>query len=176
MKLLTLPNVLSLLRLPLAAAFVIADTTTARVIIVILVALSDLADGFFARRMRSHDRKAGQIVDPITDKLFVLIALLALLARRELSIGQLFILISRDLYTSVMFILLRSKGWRIDFKSRISGKVVTVLQIATVLTLLFWKQAFKPLLLLVATASLFSMLDYTRFGLRQRGAARSLRA
>lgn len=176
MKLLTLPNVLSLLRLPLAAAFVIADTTTARVVIVVLVALSDLLDGFFARRMRSHDRKSGAIVDPITDKLFVLIALIALLARRELTFGQLLILISRDLYTSIMFIILRSKGWRIDFKSRISGKVVTVLQIATVLALLFWKQAFMPLLLVVAAASLFSMLDYSRVGLRQRKAARSLRA
>ncbi|HEX6557970.1 MAG TPA: CDP-alcohol phosphatidyltransferase family protein, partial [Longimicrobiales bacterium] len=65
MKLLTLPNLLSLARLPLAAAFVLADTTKARIVIVAAVALTDLADGFFARRIRSHDRKAGQLVDPI---------------------------------------------------------------------------------------------------------------
>lgn len=174
MKLLTLPNLLSLVRLPLAAAFVLADTTTARIIIVSAVALSDLADGFFARRMRSHDRKSGQIVDPVTDKLFVLIALVALLVRRELTFAQLLLLLARDIYTTFGFFILRARNTKLNFKSRLSGKAVTVLQFSTVLALLFWRGAVKPLIIATAVASVFAIVDYTRVVLRQMKTARSM--
>lgn len=168
MKLFTLPNLISMARLPLAAAFVLTNTTQGRIVIVSAVALSDLADGFLARRMRSHDRKAGQIVDPITDKLFVLIALIAFLVRRELSFGQLLILLARDVYTTFAFFILKARGSKIDFKARLSGKTVTVLQIATVLALLFWQRAVPVLVALVGVASALAIFDYTRAALRRR--------
>lgn len=169
-KIASLPNLVSLARLPLAAAFALADTTTARIVIVAAVAFSDLADGFLARHIRSHDRAAGQIVDPVTDKLFVLIALIAFVVRRELAIWELLVLISRDLYTSAAFFLLKARGWRIQFRARLSGKAVTVLQIATLFTLLFWHAAVHTFLIATAALSAFAIFDYTRAALRQRRA------
>lgn len=170
MKLLTLPNLLSLARLPLAAAFVIADTTTARIIIVAAVALSDLADGFFARRIRSHDRRTGQIVDPVTDKLFVLIALTAFAVRRDISVGQLLLLLARDIYTTFGFFILKALHWKIEFRARLSGKTVTVLQLAALFALLFWRAAVRPLIWATTLLSVFAILDYTRAAMRQRRA------
>jgi phosphatidylglycerophosphate synthase len=165
----TLPNLLSLARLPLAAAFVLADTTTARIAIVAAVAVSDLADGFFARRMRSHDRAAGQIVDPVTDKLFVLIALIAFAVRRDITAPQLLLLLMRDIYvTFALIIILKVLHWQhLSFKSRLLGKGVTVLQIACLFALLFWRAALLPLLWATAVVSVFAIIDYTRVGLRQ---------
>ena len=168
MRLLSLPNVLSLLRLPLAAAFVVIDSIAGRVAVVAAVALTDFADGFLARRIRSHDRRAGQLLDPVTDKLFVLIALGAFALRRDLSVGELVIVLARDIYNSIAFFLLKAWHWPFEFRARLSGKTVTVLQLALLVALLFWPAAVRPLVWLVAATSLFAIADYTQAAIRQR--------
>lgn len=174
MKLLTLPNLLSLARLPLAAAFLLADSTGARIAIVSTAAVTDFADGFFARRIRTHDRRSGQLLDPVTDKLFVLIALIAFTVRRQLAVGELLIVIARDLYNSAAFTLLKWRRWPISFKARFSGKTVTVLQLAVLFALLFWPAAVRPLIAAVAVASVIAIIDYTRAGLRERRLAQAV--
>jgi len=170
MKLLSLPNLLSLARLPLAAAFILADTTAARIGIVAAVGFTDLADGFFARRSRSHDRALGALVDPMTDKLFVLIALAAFAVRREIGILDLMLLLARDIYTTFGFVLLKVLGWKIQFRARLSGKTVTVLQLAALFALLFWRAAVKPLIWATALLSVVAIVDYTRAARRQQRA------
>jgi phosphatidylglycerophosphate synthase len=168
MKLFTLPNLLSLLRLPLATAFLLIDSTIGRVAIVSTVALTDFADGFLARRMPSHDRRAGALIDPITDKLFVLIALLMFTARRDLSVTDLLIVLMRDIYKSAACLLLKLRRWQISFRARFSGKLVTVLQLSVLLALLFWQAGVRPLIWLVALASIVAIIDYTLAGIQQR--------
>jgi phosphatidylglycerophosphate synthase len=168
MKWLTLPNLLSLSRLPLAAAFLLVDSRNARIAIVTAVAITDLADGFLARRMASHDRKSGQLIDPITDKLFVVIAFVAFTVRGDISVPTLALILARDIYTTFAYIILKRLQWPYEFKSRVSGKLVTVLQLAVLLALLFWQAALEPLLWVLAAASLFAILDYSRVALRQR--------
>lgn len=168
MKLLSVPNVLSLSRLPLAAAFLIVESAGGRVAIVAAVGITDLADGYFARRMPSHDRRSGQIVDPITDKLFVLIALLTFAVRGDISIGVLAILLARDIFATFGFFALKALKWQIQYKARLSGKTTTVLQLAVLMALLFWPAAVRPLVILVAIASVVAIVDYSRVALRQR--------
>lgn len=168
MRLFTIPNAVSMLRLPLAAAFLITDSTLGRVLVVCAAALSDFADGFLARRIRSHDRRAGELVDPITDKLFILIALITFAVRRELSVGALLIVLVRDLYNSIAFLLLKVWRWPIDFKARLTGKTVTVLQLLLLLALLFWQAAVRPMVWIVGVTSLVAILDYTQAGIRKR--------
>lgn len=168
MKLFSFPNLLSLSRLPLAAAFLVVDSVSGRAAIVAAVGVTDLADGFFARRMPSHDRRSGQLVDPITDKLFVLIALMAFAVRGDITIGVLMILLARDIFATFGFLLLKALHWPIQFKARLSGKTTTVLQLAVLMALLFWPAAVRPLVLLVAVASIIAIADYSRAALRQR--------
>jgi cardiolipin synthase len=175
-KFFTIPNILSLARLPLAALFVLADTTGQRIAIVAAVALSDLADGYLARRIRSHDPRSGQLIDPITDKLFVVIALTAFAVRREISAPALLLLIMRDLYASIGFFVLKALGWQIDFKARMSGKFVTVLQLAVLFALLFWRTGVRYLLAAVLVSSIIAIVDYTHAALRQRTEMLRMRA
>jgi cardiolipin synthase (CMP-forming) len=168
MKLLSLPNVLSLSRLPLAAAFLLVDSVSGRAAIVAAVGLTDLADGYFARRMPSHDRRAGAIIDPITDKLFVLIALLAFALRRDISVPMLLIVLARDIYNSIAFFVLKARRWSFQFRARLSGKVTTVLQLAVLVALLFWRAAVVPMVYLVGVASAVAIADYSLAALRQR--------
>lgn len=168
MKLISVPNLLSLSRLPLAAAFLIVESVTGRVAIVAAVAITDLADGYFARRMPSHDRRSGQIVDPVTDKLFVLIALMSFALRGDISTGVLAVLLVRDVFATFGFLALKGLRWQIQFKARLSGKITTVLQLAVLMALLFWPAAVRPLVYLVAIASVAAIVDYSRVALRQR--------
>lgn len=168
MKLISLPNVLSFSRLPLAAAFVLTNTTAARIVILVLVALTDMADGFFARRVDAHDRRTGQIIDPVTDKLFVLIALIAFAVRGDVSPGALLVLLARDIFTTAAFIALTLLHWKIEFRARASGKAVTVLQLAALFALVFWQAALQSLIWLTAVLSLYAIADYTRAALRDR--------
>ena len=168
MKLFTFPNILSLSRLPMAAAFLLVDSVAGRAAIVAAVGLTDLADGYFARRMPSHDRRAGAIIDPITDKLFVLIAFLAFALRRDISVGMLLIVLARDIYNTIAFFVLKALRWNFQFRARMSGKVTTVLQLAVLVALLFWPAAVKPAVYMVGIASVIAIVDYSRAALRQR--------
>lgn len=173
MKLLSLPNLLSLSRVPLAAAFLFVPSALGRGIIVLIVAATDMADGYFARRLPSHDRRAGAIIDPITDKLFVLIAIATFAVSGSLSLAALSIILARDLFTTSAFFLLKALGWNVSLKSRMSGKTVTVLQLAIVLTLLFRPEALGPLLYVLGLASAYAIVDYSRAAWRQHKLART---
>lgn len=168
MKLLSLPNILSLSRLPLAAAFLLVDSVVGRAVVVSAVGVTDLADGFFARRMHSHDRASGQIIDPITDKLFVLIALITFAVRGDITVPTLLLILVRDLFTTFAYFMLKARGWKIEFKARFSGKVTTVLQLAVLLALLFWQPAVPALLITLTISSVVAIVDYSRAALRQR--------
>ena len=50
----TLPNIITLVRLPLAVLFLVADTTPQRLAILGMASASDFVDGWLARRSRRH--------------------------------------------------------------------------------------------------------------------------
>jgi hypothetical protein len=58
-----------------------------------------------------------------------------------------------------------------NFKARMSGKVVTVLQLATVLALVLHAAILRPLIWAVGAASVWAIIDYTLFLRRQRAGA-----
>jgi CDP-diacylglycerol--glycerol-3-phosphate 3-phosphatidyltransferase len=166
-ELLTLPNTLSFLRLPLAIAFMLIASPVARAVIIIAASITDGLDGWLARKLR-QDNGAGQIVDPVTDKLFVLVALATLVARGELEAWMIVLLLARDIYTSFAFFILLMLDWHVHFKARWSGKTVTVFQMAVMLAALLLPWAVLPLVIAVGVASLVAIADYTRVILAQR--------
>ena len=160
--LLTLPNVLSLSRVALVPFFVLAATPAARVAIVGVAALTDLLDGWLARRRRSASR-VGAIIDPIADRLFVLAALATLLAEGMLTAWQGALLLSRDVATTIGFFVARSavRLRRVELRSRLPGKVVTTLQLATLLAVLLRPQLVSPLAVATGVVSAVAVADYT---------------
>jgi cardiolipin synthase len=158
----TLPNLISLSRLGLAAAFVVFKGTNSRLLVIALAGATDFLDGYLARRGGSTS-KWGALIDPIADRFFVFTAVCALLFDDVIGTWQYAILISRDFMTAVGFLTARAVPWlrRVRFKSRMIGKVVTVLQLGTLALVFLAPNMVNPALVLVGIASLVSIGDYT---------------
>src|SRR5579884_1327220 len=132
-----LPNIISFSRVALAAAFVVAHDPRDRLVLVAAAGITDFLDGFIARRARVTSRW-GALIDPFADRVFALVAVSVFLFEGELSTVGYFVMISRDLMTAVGFLVARAIPWLkpVQFRSRASGKIVTVLQLLTFLALL----------------------------------------
>lgn len=158
----TLPNLISLSRLGLAAAFVLLAGPVPRLLIIAAAGASDFLDGYVARRGGSTS-KWGALIDPVADRFFVFAAVCTLLFDGMLGTWQYVILISRDFMTAVGFLTARAIPWLrgVRFTSRMGGKVVTVFQLATLALVFLAPDAVNVALVFVGVASLVSISDYT---------------
>ncbi|HID66052.1 MAG TPA: CDP-alcohol phosphatidyltransferase family protein [Aquificaceae bacterium] len=74
-----IPNILSLLRLifsPFIPFFVIKDLYPFSLFLIIVLAITDFLDGYFARKLRASTT-LGKFLDPIADKTFTFFALIS---------------------------------------------------------------------------------------------------
>jgi cardiolipin synthase (CMP-forming) len=158
----TIPNILSASRLVLAVGFVAAGATETRLGLIGAAAVTDVLDGWLARRVKATSRW-GALLDPIADRVFVLTVVGTFLFTGLLSTSAYFVLIMRDLATAVGFLVARAIPWLrpVEFKARGLGKVVTMLQLFTLLAVLAWPRAVPVLLAGVALASVLAIADYT---------------
>jgi hypothetical protein len=78
--------------------------------------------------------------------------------------------LARDIATALGFFVARAvPGLRgVELKARFPGKVVTVLQLMTLVALVIGAQPLTPFIALVALASAFAIADYTHFLVRAR--------
>ncbi|HTR76984.1 MAG TPA: hypothetical protein VMH39_02700, partial [Gemmatimonadaceae bacterium] len=74
-----------------------------------------------------------------------------------------FVMISRDLLTAVGFLVARAVPWLrpVQFKARLAGKLVTVLQMLTFVAILRFPPAVDWFLWGVGLASIVAIADYT---------------
>lgn len=160
--LLTLPNVLSLSRLALAAAFVGMPGTAARIVLIGLASATDFLDGWLARRNGITSRW-GALIDPIADRAFVFTAVCVYLFEGRLSTGQYFTFLARDLATALGFVVARAVSWLrpVQFQARFAGKVVTALQLATLFAVLLAPRSVRWLVVAIGVAAAVSIVDYT---------------
>ncbi|MEO8905208.1 MAG: CDP-alcohol phosphatidyltransferase family protein [Polyangiaceae bacterium] len=169
------PAWLSFARIPLAACFAwLVDKPTAALTILALAGLSDVLDGWVARRYRLVTA-TGAVLDPITDKIFVLTVAVALVASGHLSFGAILLLSTREIGELPLVIWLAlshsARAARIDQASaNRPGKVATVLQFVTVGWALFRGPHLNVWLLISAAAGVFAALTYWRRALRTKGA------
>jgi CDP-diacylglycerol--glycerol-3-phosphate 3-phosphatidyltransferase len=156
----TIPSLISALRLPIAAAFFLVDGLLWRGILLLLGAVSDLLDGWVARRF-SLESRTGALLDPIFDKLFVTIALAAFLSGPYLSWWEFLILIYRDLYVGLGYLVCKLRDVEFEFRSRPGGKAATVLQMVTLFVLLLAPERAGLFIVAVGVASAIAIVDYT---------------
>jgi CDP-diacylglycerol--glycerol-3-phosphate 3-phosphatidyltransferase len=160
--LVSVPNLLSLARFPLAVSFALAETNLQRVALVGMASATDLLDGWLARRW-GHTSRWGALLDPIADKTFVLVAFATFVARGALAPRDLVTILFRDIATLVGAVV----AWTMpgldpkSFKARMPGKVVTVLQLAALLVLCVAPESLRPLVIAVGLASIVAVADYT---------------
>jgi cardiolipin synthase (CMP-forming) len=155
------PILLSLSRLLFAGAFVAVDGAVMRAGLIGVAGLTDLLDGWLARRWNVATR-LGALLDPVGDHVFALVATLTLVASGALTIPAALVLLARDIATALGFLValaipsLRHE----EFKARWPGKLVTAFQFATLLSVVIAPGVTIPLLVIVAITSASSIVDY----------------
>lgn len=162
-RLWTLPNIVSLSRLGLAAGFVLVEDIPWRLALVGVATTSDYVDGWLARRREEFSR-LGALIDAGTDRAFVLTAVAALAWDGALSSIEAGVFLSRDLVTAVAFMITRYvPAYRnITFVARFPGKVVTVLQLITLAVAIVAPRRIDPLIVVLGIASAIAIADYIR--------------
>ena len=189
MTALTWPNRITLSRIILIAPFVVCvlsiqDPQWSRLArrgalaILIVMALSDVLDGFLARRLR-QETPLGRFLDPLADKLLTVCSVV-LLARQNTSVPGCILpsivvvaAIGKDLLVVVGFCIIYIITSRAFISPRRPGKLCTCAQLAMVFAVLLYPDLPAFLARLpdicwwIATGLAgVSAVDYFRFGQR----------
>ena len=158
----SVPNLLTLLRFPLAAGFLVADTTGVRLALLGMASASDFLDGWLARRF-GRTTRSGALLDPVADKVFMLAAFTAFLANGEITVTQWALLLTRDVAIAIGALV----AWLVPgltptaFHARMSGKIVTVLQLMAILALTVTPGWAAWVVTGIGWASIVAIADYT---------------
>jgi CDP-diacylglycerol--glycerol-3-phosphate 3-phosphatidyltransferase len=161
-----IPNVLSLLRLAalpvLAVMLATAEGPTApwAGLLFGVVGATDLLDGYLARRWDAESR-FGRIVDPLADRLLVIVGLVGLILLDRIHPVVPAILIGRDVLIVFAYAGLMRRGieMRVDRAGKISSALAMVGTGGAMLIDQLWVDA---LLWAAAALSVATLLNYTR--------------
>lgn len=174
----TLPNMLTLLRIAMIPCFVVCFYLDFRFSAVLaaavfgVAALTDWLDGYLARRLDQSSR-FGAFLDPVADKLMVAVVLIVLLQSRPtlwLAV-PVAVIIGREITVSALREWMAEIGARRKMAVSWLGKVKTALQMTALVVLIISSDAAAPqwmtvcgaTMLYVATViTLWSMFDYLR--------------
>ena len=143
---LTVPNVLSFLRILLIPVFfyliVHEPTTFSGIIVFGVVMATDWVDGTIARRT-GQVSELGKILDPVADRLALAAGLIALLIRGAFPLWAALLILVRDVTILIVGVfLLAGKHVRIDVRK--VGKVATF-TLATAVPAIAWGNLGYPL-------------------------------
>ncbi len=179
----SLPNLLSLSRIPLGGAFWLVLRPTVRgsiwaFVIMGVAALTDVLDGYLARRQaqRAGDPPdpgggTGAWLDPICDKLFVAAVLAAIVVRRHPPPQIIVLILTRELVQLPLGIAYRFiptlHSWlRYDFRASLLGKAATVAQFLAIVALILGHSSTVTLAVIAFGLGLAALADYMRRAIR----------
>ena len=128
-RVLTLPNLLSLVRLlgvPFFLWLLLGPHADGWAIVVLaLSGVTDWADGKLARALGQSSR-LGALLDPAADRLYIVATLLALAVRQIVPLWLVCVLVGRELVLGVMLLVLRRYGYP-PLQVHYAGKAATFL-------------------------------------------------
>ncbi|GAB2842732.1 CDP-alcohol phosphatidyltransferase family protein [Lentzea nigeriaca] len=126
-RLLTIPNLLSVLRLagvPLFLYLLLGPRADGWALLVLVFAgLSDWLDGKLARWL-DQTSKLGALLDPAADRLYVFCTLLAFVVRDIVPLWIALVLVGREVVVGICLLVLRQRGWG-PFEVTYLGKAAT---------------------------------------------------
>ena len=173
----TVPGLLSLSRIPLAACFPLAIGRPGVALAILIAAgLSDVLDGWYARRFQQVTA-TGTALDPVTDKIFVAAVAFTLVARGGLSVLDVVLLGTREIgeLPLVAWIATSRAARQVRAKhpsANLPGKLATAFQFAAVTAAILRSPARDPLVDLTALVGVLAAVSYWARALRQARAAR----
>lgn len=113
-RVLTLPNVLSMVRLvgvPVFLWLILSRNDGWALVVLTLSGVSDYLDGKIARQYNLVS-SVGQLLDPLADRLYILSTLLGLAWREIIPWWLVAILVSREVFGAALLMLVRRYGYR----------------------------------------------------------------
>ena len=120
-----IPNILTIFRFFLVypiVLFILDNNFLWAILLYILAAITDFFDGLIARKF-NFVSEFGKIADPISDKTLILGALISLSLIGEIDLLMAFIILGRDVFVIVGFILASLLVKDYEVKPHFSGKV-----------------------------------------------------
>lgn len=154
----TLADLLTLLRLPLAVLFLVLHDPILRLVVLVVAATSDLLDGAIARRIGSS--RFGTFLDPVADKLFMLAAFIVVALSGRLAWYEIAGVLLRDLVATIAFVVTLVSGRPMAIPARLGGKAVTVCQLLTLIAFLTDSTLLRPLAWATTAVALYAIWDY----------------
>ena len=138
-RVLTIPNVISFLRIALIPVFVALildrDTTRAGLVLFVIVVATDWVDGALARAT-GQVSDLGKVLDPVADRLAIAAGLIALVIVDAFPLWAALLILIRDVAVLIAgLVLLSKRRTRIDV--RYIGKVATF-ALMTSIALISW--------------------------------------
>ena len=113
-EVLTIPNLLSLLRLGLLPVFLWLvlgpEAHGPAVVVLMVIGISDWLDGALARKL-DQTSSLGAVLDPVADRLYILVAVIGLAASGAIPVWLALLLAARDLVLWGLVPVLRTRGY-----------------------------------------------------------------
>lgn len=186
------PNRITIMRILLIVPFVVAMlhlkderfmpwARYTALIIFAIAAVSDGLDGYLARRYKNITL-LGKFLDPLADKLLITCSVLLLaipstaLPGLELPDIVVVLIIGKDIYTTLGFVIIYLITAEIKIVPAATGKLSTTLQLTMVIAMLFspdicrsWPDfhyVIKAFWWAVSAAAILTVITYTRNGTR----------
>jgi len=157
-----LPNTISLSRVVLALAFVLVSEPWDRIALIAVAGFTDFIDGWLARHAK-NESTAGALLDPLADRIFVFVAISMYLVEGVVTTGQYFVFLTRDIATAVGFVVAKIIPTLRPavFRARLLGKIVTILQLTTLVAVVVLPELTDILMAAIGVVSAASIVDYT---------------
>ena len=112
-RILTVPNVLSFIRLAMVPVFlvlILRGQDGLALLVLVVSSLTDYLDGFIARTFKQISR-LGQLLDPAADRLFIFAALIGLAVRGVMPWWLVIVIVGRDATLLILGIVLANHGY-----------------------------------------------------------------
>ena len=169
---LTIPNVLTVVRILLVPVIVVAlleETPNADMIAAIVFAVAAFTDGLdgYIARARGSVTNFGRLMDPLADKLLIIAPLISLVSLERIAPWVAMVIIARELAVTMLRMVAVERGVVIA-ASRL-GKAKTILQVAAIFAVIAFEAtplAVDALVYVAVAVTVVSGADYF-FGVRR---------
>jgi len=180
-----IPNIISILRILLIIPliyFLIYSTQYSKTIVItilILMYISDLLDGYLARKL-NQITETGKIIDPLADKIAVITAVIVLFLQGRIETWFFAVVVLRDLLILIFGLYLKAKD-KVVLMSNYPGKIavlsigITILFIilndnnSELLKILIGYLYYISVILIVYSLILYLLRFYKITGARKNG-------
>jgi CDP-diacylglycerol---glycerol-3-phosphate 3-phosphatidyltransferase len=170
---LTIPNVLTVLRILLVPVIVVAlleetpNADTIAAVVFAVAAFTDGLDGYIARS-RGSVTTFGKLMDPLADKLLIIAPLISLVSLERIAPWVAMVIIARELAVTMLRIVAVERG--VVIAASWLGKAKTMLQVAAIFAVITFETtplAVDALVYAAVAGTVVSGADYF-FGVRKR--------